>query len=66
MIYAHYKHVKKVSDDEVYYVKKFADQLRYTDGVLTGDGGSGDSRYGGNSSAFDQIDWGTMMFYGGE
>lgn len=66
MIYAHYKHVKKVSDDEVYYVKKFADQLRYTDGVLTGDGGSGDSRYGGNSSAFDQIGWGTMMFYRGE
>ncbi|MGM9786988.1 MAG: alginate lyase family protein [Candidatus Cryptobacteroides sp.] len=66
LIYSHYKHVAKVSDDDVYYAKLFADQLRYTDGVLTGDGGSGDSRYGSNSSAFDQIGWGTMMYYLGE
>lgn len=66
LIYAHYKHEKKVTDDQVYYVKLFADQLRYVDGVLTGDGGSGDSRYGTTSAAFDQIGWGTMMFYRGE
>ena len=66
LIYSHYKHVKNVSADEVYYVKLFADQLRYNNGVLTGDGGSGDSRYGSNSGAFDQIGWGTMMFYRGE
>ena len=66
LVYSHYKHVKKCSDDEVYYVKLFADQLRYVNGVLTGDGGSGDSRYGSNSSAFDQIGWGTMMYYRGE
>ena len=47
-------------------MKLFADQLRYTNGVLTGDGGSGDSRYGNTSAAFDQIGWGTMMFYRGE
>jgi hypothetical protein len=66
LIYSHYKHVKNVTADEVYYVKLFADQLRYTNGVLTGDGGSGDSRYGSASGAFDQIGWGTMMFYKGE
>ena len=66
LIYSHYKHVKNVTADEVYYVKLFADQLRYTNGVLTGDGGSGDSRYGSASGAFDQIGWGTMMFYQGE
>lgn len=66
LLYAHYKHIKKLSDDNVHYVKLFAEQLRYTDGVLTGDGGSGDSRYGATSAAFDQIGWGTMMFYRGE
>ena len=66
LIYSHFKHVKNVTADEVYYVKLFADQLRYTNGNLTGDGGSGDSRYGSASSAFDQIGWGTMMFYKGE
>ncbi len=66
LLYAHYKHVKKLPDDNVHYVKLFAEQLRYTDGVLTGDGGSGDSRYGATSAAFDQIGWGTMLFYRGE
>lgn len=66
MIYDHYVHNAKLDEDEVYYVKLFADQLRYTNGVLTGDGGSGDSRYGNTSAAFDQIGWGTMMFYRGE
>lgn len=66
LIYSHYKHVKKVPYAETHYVKIFADQLRYTDGRLTGDGGSGDSRYGSTSGAFDQIGWGTMLFYRGE
>ena len=66
MIYDHYVHNAKLDRDELYYVKLFADQLRYTNGVLTGDGGSGDSRYGNTSAAFDQIGWGTMMFYRGE
>lgn len=66
LIYSHYKHEKNVSADEVYYVKLFAEQLRYTNGTLTGDGGSGDGRYGSTSAAFDQIGWGTMMFYQGE
>lgn len=66
LIYAHYRHTAGVDADEVYYAKLFAEQLRYTDGVLSGDGGSGDSRYGSNSSAFDQIGWGTMMYYQGE
>lgn len=66
LIYSHYRHVKKVSADEVYYVKLFADQLRHAGGILTGDGGSGDSRYGTTSAAFDQIGWGTMLFYLGE
>ena len=66
LVYSHYRHRKHLSADDVYYVKLFADQLRYTNGVLTGDGGSGDSRYGNNSGAFDQIGWGTMMYYRGE
>ena len=66
LIYSHYRHIKKCSTDETYYVKLFADQLRYTNGILTGDGGSGDGRYGSTSSAFDQIGWGTMMHYKGE
>jgi len=32
------------------------------DGVLTGDGGAGDSRYGGTSAAYDQIGWGTLLY----
>ena len=66
LIYSHYRHVKNCSAEDVYYVKLFADQLRYVSGTLTGDGGSGDGRYGSASSAFDQIGWGTMMFYKGE
>lgn len=66
LIYSHYKYEKKLTDDEVYYVCLFARQLRYVDGVLKGDGGSGDPRYGSSSGAFDQIGWGTMMFCKGE
>lgn len=66
LIYAHYAKVKGLPENAVYYSKLFARQLRYTDGTLTGDGGAGDSRYGSNSSAFDQIGWGTLLFYRGE
>ena len=62
LIYNHYK-AEGLSDNQLYYSKQFAEQLRYTDGKLTGDGGAGDSRYGSNSSAFDQIGWGTLLFY---
>ena len=64
MIYAHYSQRNLASS--AYYTKLFAEQLRYTDGTLTGDGGAGVSRYGSNSSAFDQIGWGTLLFYQGE
>ena len=46
--------------------KLFAQQLRSRDGKLTGDGGAGDSRYGSTSAAFDQLGWGTLLFYQGE
>jgi hypothetical protein len=49
-----------------YYTKLFAEQLRYRSGKLTGDCGAGDSRYGSSNSAFDQIGWGTLLFYQGE
>lgn len=62
LIYNHYAKVKGLGDQACYYSKLFAEQLRYTNGTLTGDGGAGDSRYGGNSSAFDQIGWGTMLY----
>lgn len=62
LIYNHYAKVKGLGDDACYYSKLFAEQLRYTNGVLTGDGGAGDSRYGSNSSAFDQFGWSTMLF----
>lgn len=66
LIYAHYAKVEGLGENQVYYSKLFAEQLRYTNGVLTGDGGAGDSRYGSNSSAYDQIGWGTLLFYRGE
>lgn len=66
LIYSHYRHIRNESADNLHYVKLFADQLRSNGGVLTGDGGPGDSRYGTNSGAFDQLGWGTMLFYRGE
>ena len=62
LIYNHYKS-RGVNDGSLYYSKQFAEQLRYTDGTLTGDGGAGVSRYVSNSSAYDQIGWGTLLFY---
>jgi len=66
LIYMHYIKEEKQAANTCYYTKLFAQQLRYRNGVLTGDGGAGDSRYGSNSSAFDQLGWGTLLFYQGE
>lgn len=54
-IYQHYKNIPTAGTG-ITYVKQFADKLRP-------EGGSGDKRYGGNSGAFDQIGWGTLMMY---
>ncbi len=66
LIYAHYIKEKKLPANTCYYTKLFAEQLRYRSGKLTGDCGAGDSRYGSSNSAFDQIGWGTLLFYQGE
>lgn len=66
LIYAHYIKEAKLPANHAYYTKLFADQLRYRDGALKGDGGAGDSRYGSTSGAFDQLGWGTLLFYQGE
>ena len=50
----YYKHYKNASGN--YFVKKYAE-------VNRPECGSGDARYGVNSSAFDQIGWGTLMLY---
>ena len=63
LIYSHYVKEKGL---KAYYTGLFAKQLRYTDGVLTGDCGAGDSRYGTGSGAYDQLGWGTLLFYQGE
>lgn len=47
-------HYKKVSGHK--YVEQMADKLRP-------ENGSGDSRYGSNSGAFDQLGWNTLMLY---
>lgn len=62
LIYNHYAKVKGLGDAACYYSKLFAEQLRYTNGELTGDGGAGDARYGNASGAFDQFGWSTMLF----
>ena len=49
-----YKHYKDASGN--YFVKKYAE-------VQRPECGAGDSRYGSNSGAFDQIGWGTLMLY---
>lgn len=65
LVYMHYVKEESVSKDHAYYSKLFAEQLRYTDGLLTGDGGAGDPRYGAGSGAYDQLGWGTLLFYQG-
>ena len=49
-----YKHYKNTSGN--YFMKKYAE-------VQRPECGAGDSRYGVNSGAFDQIGWGTLMLY---
>jgi hypothetical protein len=39
-----------------YFIRKYAE-------VQRPECGAGDARYGGNSGAFDQIGWGTLMLY---
>lgn len=51
----HYKRIKGVTNGYT-YVQKYADKLRP-------ECGSGDSRYGSNSGAFDQLGWATLMLY---
>ena len=55
ILYNHYAKVKGLSNGYI-YTQKFADKLRP-------EGGTGDSRYGNNSGAFDQLGWGTLMLY---
>lgn len=54
IFYNHYAKVKGLSSGYV-YAKQMADKLRP-------ECGAGDSRYGSNSGAFDQLGWGTLMF----
>ncbi len=62
LIYNYYVNEKGMPESAVYYSKLFAEQLRYTNGELTGDGGAGVARYGSTSAAYDQLGWGTMLF----
>lgn len=54
--YNHYAKVKKLSSGYK-YAKLAADKMRPEGGV------DGNSRYGTNSGAFDQLGWGTLMLY---
>lgn len=51
-----YNHYKEQGIEGYHYSEMFAEKIRP-------EGGAGDSRYGGNSGAFDQIGWGTLMLY---
>lgn len=53
--YNHYTKVKGLSSGFI-YVKQMADKMRP-------ECGPGDSRYGNNSGAFDQLGWSTLMLY---
>lgn len=53
--YNHYAKVKGLSSGFI-YVKQMADKMRP-------ECGPGDSRYGNNSGAFDQLGWSTLMLY---
>lgn len=55
ILYTHYAKIKGLNNGYK-YAKQFADKMRP-------EGGSGDSRYGGNSGAFDQLGWNTLMMY---
>jgi len=55
IIYNHYVKVKGIASGYI-YSQQSAEKLRP-------EGGAGDLRYGSNSSAFDQLGWGTLMMY---
>lgn len=55
ILYTHYAKVKGLGNGYL-YSKQFADKIRP-------EGGAGDSRYGSNSGAFDQLGWSTLMLY---
>lgn len=55
IFYNHYAKVKGLSSVFI-YVKQMADKMRP-------ECGPGDSRYGNNSGAFDQLGWSTLMLY---
>ena len=55
ILYNHYAKIKGLGSG-FKYAKQLADKMRP-------EGGSGDSRYGGNSGAFDQLGWNTLMMY---
>ncbi len=55
ILYNHYAKIKGLGSGYT-YSKQLADKMRP-------EGGSGDSRYGSNSGAFDQLGWGTLMMY---
>lgn len=55
IFYNHYAKVKGLSSGFT-YAKQMADKLRP-------ECGAGDSRYGSNSGAFDQLGWSTLMLY---
>lgn len=54
--YNHYAKIKKLSSGYK-YAKQAADKMRPETGV------DGNSRYGTNSGAFDQLGWSTLMLY---
>jgi len=56
ILYNHYAKVKGLSSGYK-YAKQAADKMRPEGGV------DGNSRYGTNSGAFDQLGWGTLMLY---
>lgn len=66
LIYSHYVKEKGLPASSAYYTKIFADQVRKSEGVLVGDCGAGDPRYGSSSGAFDQLGWGTLLFWQGD
>lgn len=55
IFYNHYAKVKGLTSGYI-YAEKMAKKLRP-------ECGAGDSRYGDNSGAFDQLGWGTLMLY---
>ncbi len=55
IFYNHYAKVKGLASGYT-YAKMMAEKLRP-------ECGAGDSRYGSNSGAFDQLGWGTLMLY---